>query len=150
MTVDARTMTVKRALHKQETYDLEHSRCAGMVCKFVEREHGFVVPVWTLRLWSDTRNSVELCDGAGPDVNPLQIEALLDATDAAIEATPLGAVARLLDQAIASVPREHPLPHFEVGSYLPQFGHVVWIPSLGLAVIDRGSRPPTGTSPSSA
>lgn len=148
MVLQGTTLRVKRPFRSANVNELASCRCAGLTCRIsVSRsrsgEQGYAS--WELRLWRDSKSSVELCGGPGPEMDPLRFQSALELTDSALAASPLGKVAVLLDDAIVGAPRDQPLPGLEVGSYFTGDACIVWIPSLGFALLDHGSRPPDGT-----
>ncbi len=153
MILDQGTLTVHNLLRKPVKYALSDQRCAGLTCLIAMQGSGKtrgVAAMWRIRLWRDSRNSMALCGGYGPDISKDHLGEFLATTDEQLEATAMGRVARLLDDAIVAAPRATPPPHLEVGTYFPNvgeqvelLGQIVWVPSLGLAVLDHGSRPPT-------
>ncbi len=148
MVLEGAALRIKRPFRSAEVHELASCRCAGLTCRIhVSRsQYGEQVrAIWELRLWRDSKSSAVLCHGPGPEMDPRRFQSALELTDAALAASPLGRVAVLVDDAIVGAPRDRPLPTLEVGSYFTSGACLVWVPSLGFALLDHGSRPPDGS-----
>jgi hypothetical protein len=90
----------------------------------------FNVLVWKVLLWTDTKTSTRF----GPELRKLGGSEQLRQNVDALSSTPRGAVAVLLDKAIGEA--QAAPPPFPIGSYLPPDATAVWVPSLGICVLN--------------